>query len=261
MKVEDTDSPDIYKVSGRGELHIGILLENMRREGFEMAVSRPTVIIRVEDGVKQEPYEHVTVDVEQEYQGTIIEKLGQRGAEMTGMETAADGMTRVEFMCPTRGLIGYTSEFLTDTRGTGTLNHVFHAYGPFVGALPGRKNGVLIANSPGTTVSFGLWKIQERGKLFLGAGVKIYEGMIIGIHSRDSDLVVNANREKKLTNVRASGTDEKVDLVPPMNLSLERAIEFISDDELVEITPESIRIRKRLLMENERKRSTTKKVK
>ncbi len=259
MKVEDTDSPDIYKVSGRGELHIGILLENMRREGFEMAVSRPTVIIREENGVKKEPYEHVTVDVEQEYQGTIIEKLGQRGAEMTSMETAADGMTRIEFMCPTRGLIGYTSEFLTDTRGTGTLNHVFHAYGDFVGQLPGRKNGVLIANGSGETVSFGLWKIQERGKLFLGSGVKIYEGMIIGIHSRDSDLVVNASREKKLTNVRASGTDEKVDLIPPLNLSLERAIEFIADDELVEITPKSIRLRKRLLQENERKRATPKK--
>lgn len=259
MKVEDTDSADIYKVSGRGELHIGILLENMRREGFEIAVSRPTVILRVENGVKEEPYEHVTVDVEQEYQGTVIEKLGQRGAEMTGMETASDGMTRIEFMCPTRGLIGYTSEFLTDTRGTGTLNHVFHAYGPFVGALPGRKNGVLIANGSGETVSFGLWKIQERGKLFLGPNVKIYEGMIIGIHSRDSDLVVNASREKKLTNVRSSGTDEKVDLIPVLNLSLERAIEFIADDELVEITPINIRLRKRLLHENERKRSTPKK--
>ena len=259
MKVEDTDSPDIYKVSGRGELHIGILLENMRREGFEMAVSRPTVILREENGLKTEPYEHVTVDVEQEYQGTIIEKLGKRGAEMTSMETAADGMTRIEFMCPTRGLIGYTSEFLTDTRGTGTLNHVFHAYGDFVGALPGRKNGVLIANGSGETVSFGLWKIQERGKLFLGPNVKIYEGMIIGIHSRDSDLVVNASREKKLTNVRASGTDEKVDLIPPLNLSLERAIEFIADDELVEITPKSIRLRKRLLQEHERKRATPKK--
>jgi len=261
MKVEDTDSADIYRISGRGELHIGILLENMRREGFEMAVSRPTVILREENGVKTEPYESVTIDVEQEYQGTVIEKLGQRGAEMTGMETAADGMTRIEFMCPTRGLIGYTSEFLTDTRGTGTMNHVFHAYGAFVGQLPGRKNGVLIANGTGETVSFGLWKIQDRGKLFMGAGIKIYEGMIIGIHSRDSDLVVNASREKKLTNVRASGTDEKVDLVPPLNLSLERAIEFIADDELVEITPINIRLRKRLLSETERKRSTTKKIK
>jgi len=258
MKVEETDSADIYKISGRGELHIGILLENMRREGFEMAVSRPTVILRIEDGVKKEPYEHVTIDVESEYQGTVIEKMGQRGAEMTSMHTADDGMTRIEFMSPTRGLIGYTSEFLTDTRGTGTMNHVFHAYGDYVGALPGRKNGVLISMADGETVPFGLWKIQERGKLFLGGGVKIYEGMIIGIHSRDTDLVVNPTREKKLTNVRASGTDEKVDLVPPLNLSLERAIEFIADDELVEITPKSIRIRKRLLKENERKRATPK---
>jgi len=259
MRVEETDSADIYKVSGRGELHIGILLENMRREGFEMAVSRPTVIVREENGVKQEPYEHVTIDVEEQYQGTVIEKMGKRGAEMTSMETAADGMTRIEFMCPTRGLIGYTSEFLTDTRGTGTMNHVFHSYGDFVGALPGRSNGVLISMTDGETVPFGLWKIQERGKLFVGGGVKVYEGMIIGIHSRDSDLVVNPTREKKLTNVRASGTDEKVDLVPPLNLSLERAIEFIADDELVEITPKNIRLRKRLLKENERKRATPKK--
>lgn len=258
MKVEETDSADIYKISGRGELHIGILLENMRREGFEMAVSRPTVILREENGKKLEPYEHVTIDVESEYQGTVIEKMGQRGAEMTGMATADDGMTRIEFMCPTRGLIGYTSEFLTDTRGTGTMNHVFHAYGQFMGSLPGRKNGVLISMADGDTVPFGLWKIQERGKLFLGGGVKIYEGMIIGIHSRDTDLVVNPTREKKLTNVRSSGTDEKVDLVPAINLSLERAIEFIADDELVEITPKSIRIRKRLMKENERKRATPK---
>ena len=259
MRVEETDSADIYKISGRGELHIGILLENMRREGFEMAVSRPTVILREENGVKQEPYEHVTIDVEQEYQGTVIEKMGQRGAEMTSMETADDGMTRIEFMCPTRGLIGYTSEFMTDTRGTGTMNHIFHSYGDYIGSLPGRNNGVLIANGSGETVGFALWKIQERGKLFLGAGVKIYEGMIIGIHSRDSDLVVNASREKKLTNVRASGSDEKIDLVPPLNLSLERAIEFIADDELVEITPKNIRLRKRLLLEHERKRATSKK--
>ncbi|MDX8395689.1 MAG: translational GTPase TypA, partial [Mariprofundaceae bacterium] len=259
MKVEETDSADVYKISGRGELQIGILLENMRREGFEMAVSRPTVIIRIIDGVKKEPYESVTIDVQAEYQGTVIEKMGIRGAEMTSMETAADGMTRIEFIAPTRGLIGYTSEFMTDTRGTGVMNHVFHEYGNYVGALPGRLNGVLIANAPGETVSFGMWKIQERGKLFFGANVKIYEGMVIGIHSRDNDLVVNATREKKLTNVRSSGTDEAVNLIPPINLSLERAIEFIADDELVEITPKNIRIRKRLLTETARKRSTPKK--
>lgn len=256
MRVEETDSADIYKVSGRGELHIGILLETMRREGFEMAVSRPTVIVREIDGVKQEPYEHVTVDVEQEYQGAVIEKLGKRGAEMISMETNADGNTRVEFMCPTRGLIGYTSEFLTDTRGTGIMHHVFHDYGPFIGELPGRINGVLVSMENGESVAFALWKLQERGKMFIGSGEKLYEGMIIGINSRDSDMTVNPIKEKKLTNVRASGKDDSIDLVPPLNLSLERAIEFIADDELVEITPQSIRLRKRQLKEHERKRSS-----
>ncbi|MDQ6997595.1 MAG: translational GTPase TypA [Mariprofundus sp.] len=257
MRVEDTDSADVFKVSGRGELHIGILLETMRREGFEIAVSRPTVIIRVENGVKEEPYEHVTVDVEQEYQGAVIEKLGKRGAEMTSMATNADGCTRIEFMCPTRGLIGYTSEFLTDTRGTGIMHHVFHAYGPFIGTLPGgRINGVLISMENGSSVAFGLWKLQERGRMFIGSGATVYEGMIIGINNRDADMCVNPIREKKLTNVRSSGKDDAIDLVPPLNLSLERAIEFISDDELVEITPSSIRLRKRVLKENERKRGT-----
>ncbi|RLL51882.1 translational GTPase TypA [Mariprofundus sp. EBB-1] len=259
MRVEDTDSADVFKVSGRGELHIGILLETMRREGFEMAVSRPTVIIRVENGVKEEPYEHVTVDVEQEYQGAVIEKLGKRGAEMTSMATNADGCTRIEFMCPTRGLIGYTSEFLTDTRGTGIMHHVFHEYGPFIGTLPGgRINGVLISMENGSSVAFGLWKLQERGRMFIGSGETVYEGMIIGINNRDADMCVNPIREKKLTNVRSSGKDDAIDLVPPLNLSLERAIEFISDDELVEITPSSIRLRKRLLKEHERKRGTPK---
>ncbi len=258
MRVEETDSADVYKISGRGELHIGILLETMRREGFEMAVSRPTVIIRSIDGVKQEPYEHVTVDVEAEYQGSVIEKLGKRGAEMTSMETNKDGSTRIEFMSPTRSLIGYTSEFLTDTRGTGIMHHVFHAYGPYIGALPGRTNGVLISMENGESVAFALWKLQERGKMFIGSGQKLYEGMIIGINSRDSDMTVNPIKEKKLTNVRASGKDESIDLIPPMKLSLERAIEFIADDELVEITPTSIRLRKRKLKENERKRATPK---
>lgn len=256
MRVEETESADIYKISGRGELHIGILLENMRREGFEMAVSRPSVIVRVIDGEKQEPYEHVTVDVEAEYQGSVIEKLGKQGAEMTSMQSNADGSTRIEFMSPTRSLIGYTSEFLTDTRGTGVMHHVFHAYGPYIGALPGRTNGVLVSMENGESVAFALWKLQERGKMFIGAGEKVYEGMIIGIHSRDSDLVVNPIKEKKLTNVRASGKDDSIDLVTPLKLSLERAIEFIADDELVEITPKSIRLRKRFLKEHERKRSS-----
>jgi len=222
MRVEDTDSADVFKVSGRGELHIGILLETMRREGFEMAVSRPTVIIREENGVKEEPYEHVTVDVEQEYQGAVIEKLGKRGAEMTSMETNSDGCTRIEFMCPTRGLIGYTSEFLTDTRGTGIMHHIFHEYGPFIGTLPSsRINGVLISMENGSSVAFGLWKLQERGRMFIGSGATVYEGMIIGINNRDADMCVNPIREKKLTNVRSSGKDDAIDLIPPLNLSLE----------------------------------------
>ena len=256
MRVEETGSADIYKISGRGELHIGILLENMRREGFEMAVSRPSVIVREEDGVKQEPYEHVTIDVESQYQGTVIEKLGKRGAEMTSMHANADGSTRIEFLSPTRSLIGYTSEFLTDTRGTGVMHHLFHAYGPYIGALPGRTNGVLVSMENGESVAFALWKLQERGRMFIGAGEKVYEGMIIGIHSRDSDLVVNPIKEKKLTNVRASGKDDAIDLITPLKLSLERAIEFIDDDELVEITPKSIRLRKRFLKEHERKRAS-----
>ncbi len=256
MRVEDTDQGDVYLVSGRGELHIGILLENMRREGFEMAVSRPRVIIHEEHGVKMEPYESVTVDVGTEFQGTVIEKLGKRGAEMTQMQANSDDTSRIEFICPTRGLIGYTSEFLTDTRGTGTLHHLFHDYRPYAGTLPSRSNGVLISIGDGESVAFALWKIQERGKLFIAPGTKLYEGMIIGIHSRENDLVVNAVREKKLTNVRASGKDDAIDLVPPLTLTLERAIEFISEDELVEITPKSLRIRKRLLKEHERKRAT-----
>jgi len=255
MRVEDTDAGDMYMVSGRGELHIGILLENMRREGFEMAVSRPAVIIRTVDGVKQEPYEHVTVDVEAEYQGAVIEKLGKRGAQMTHMQNNSDGTTRVEFQCPTRGLIGYSSEFMTDTRGTGVIHHVFHEYGPFIGELPGRLSGVLVANGAGESVAFALWKLQERGKMFIGPNVKLYEGMIIGIHARDNDLVVNASKGKNLTNVRASGKDDAIDLVPPLQLTLERAIEFIDDDELVEITPKSIRLRKRHLSEIDRKRA------
>jgi len=256
MRVRETDAADVYEISGRGELHIGILLENMRREGFEMAVSRPSVIVREIDGEKQEPYEHVTVDVEADYQGTVIEKLGIRGAEMTHMQTNSDGSTRIEFMCPTRGLIGYTSEFLTDTRGTGVMHHLFHAYGPFIGKLPGRKNGVLISNGNGESVAFALWNLQERGKLFIAPNTKLYEGMIIGIHSRDNDLVVNATKTKKLTNTRSSGKDDAIDLVTPLQLTLERAIEFIDDDELVEITPKSIRLRKRKLLEHERKRDS-----
>ncbi|MDX8393012.1 MAG: translational GTPase TypA [Mariprofundales bacterium] len=256
MRVEETSSAEVYRISGRGELHIGILLENMRREGFEIAVSRPQVIMREIDGVKQEPYEHVTIDVNAEYQGSVIEKLGKRGARMTEMDTTPDGRTRIEFICPSRALIGYRSEFMTDTRGSGILNHIFHAYGPMVAAPPNRPNGVLISMSDGNSVAYALWKIQERGRLFIHSGTALYEGMVIGMNSRDTDMVVNAVRVKKLTNVRASGKDDAIDLVPPIILSLERAIEFIDDDELVELTPKNIRIRKRFLKEHERKRSS-----
>ena len=255
MKVEETDRAEAFKVSGRGELHIGILLETMRREGFEMAVSRPTVITREVDGKKEEPYEHVTVDVDTEYQGAVIEKLGQRGAQMENMIPTSDGRVRIEFMCPTRGLIGYTSEFLTDTRGTGILNHLFHSYGPFMKELPGRANGVLVSMMKGDAVAFALWNLEDRGKLFTSPGTPVYEGMIIGIHSRDNDLAVNPIKGKKLTNIRAAGSDDAVSLSPPLPLSLEQAIEFIEDDELVEITPTSIRLRKRFLTEQERKRA------
>ncbi|MFQ5509139.1 MAG: translational GTPase TypA [Leptospirillia bacterium] len=256
MKVEDTDRAESFKVSGRGELHIGILLENMRREGFEMAVSRPTVITREVDGKMQEPYEHVTVDVDADYQGVVIEKLGRRGAKMENLSPSPDGRVRIEFLCPTRGLIGYSSEFLTDTRGTGIMNHLFHDYGPYLKELPGRANGVLVSMANGDAVAFALWNLEDRGRLFVQPGTPLYEGMIIGIHSRDNDLAVNPVKGKKLTNIRAAGSDDAVNLTPPLQLTLERAIEFIEDDELVEITPESIRVRKRLLTEQERKRAS-----
>jgi len=262
MQVEETDAADIYKISARGELQICILLENMRREGFEMAVSRPQVIVRRdENGKRQEPYENVTIDVDAGHEGSVIEKLGKRGGEMQSMDTTSDGRVRLEFLCPTRGLIGYGSEFLTDTRGTGIMNHVFHAYGDWITNLPERNQGVLISMGDGDSVAYALWKVQERGRLFIGSGVPLYEGMVIGTNSRDSDMIVNAVREKKLTNVRSSGKDDAIRLVPPMPLTLERAIEFIGDDELVEITPTSIRLRKRLLKEHERKRASSSKKK
>ncbi len=255
MRVEETGQAEVFRIFGRGELHIGILLESMRREGYEMAVGRPTVVIRERDGQKQEPYEHVTVDVDAEYQGNVIEKLGRRGARMDEMSTSPDGRVRLIFTCPTRGLIGYTSEFLTDTRGTGIMNHVFHDWGPHLADLPGRTNGTLVSMVDGETVAFALWNLEERGRMFVGPGEKVYQGMIVGIHNRENDLVVNPLKGKKLTNMRASGRDDNINLTPPLPLTLEGAIEFIEDDELVEVTPESIRLRKRLLTENERKRA------
>jgi len=253
LRVEETDNTDTFKVSGRGELHLSILIENMRREGYELSVSKPEVILREIDGVTCEPLEYLTIDVPEEYQGTVIEKLGQRKAEMVSM-TSLEGTNRLEFIIPARGLIGFRTEFLTDTHGTGVMNHTFHDYGPWRGPIAGRKNGVLVAMEACETVAYGLFNLQDRGILFVGPGVKVYEGMIIGQHAKENDLVVNPGKGKKLTNVRASGSDEAVRLTPPRILSLEQALEFIDDDELVEVTPSSIRLRKKILDANERKK-------
>ena len=254
LRVEETADTDTFKVSGRGELHLSILIENMRREGYELAVSKPEVIYREINGVRCEPMEYLTIDVPEEYQGIVIEKLGTRRAEMTAMTPQPDGHIRLEFTIPARGLIGFRTEFLTDTRGTGIMNHIFHEYAPEKGPISGRANGVLIAMEPCETVAYALFNLQDRGALFVGPGVKVYEGMIIGEHNRENDLVVNPGKEKKLTNMRASGSDEAIRLTPPRVLSLEQALEFIEDDELVEITPTSIRMRKKLLSYVDRKR-------
>ena len=257
LRVEDTDSPDKFRVSGRGELHLSILIENMRREGFELGVSRPQVIIKEVDGVKQEPYELLTVDVESNHQGTIMEKLGARRGELLNMEPDGKGRVRLEYMMPARGLIGFQTEFLTATAGTGLLYHVFDHYGPVKsGEMRGRSNGVLISNGAGKCVAYALFNLQDRGRMIVSPGDELYEGMIIGIHTRDNDLVVNPLKGKQLTNVRASGTDEAVTLTPPIEMNLERALEFIEDDELVEVTPRFIRVRKRYLKEIDRKRES-----
>ena len=256
LRVEDTGSPDKFRVSGRGELHLGILIENMRREGYELGVSRPQVIIREVDGEKHEPYENLTVDVEAQHQGGVMEKLGMRKGDLLNMEPDGKGRVRLEYMIPARGLIGFQTDFLTATAGSGLIYHVFDHYGPMKkGEMGGRINGVLIANGVGTSVAYALWNLQERGRMFVGPGEELYEGMIIGIHTRDNDLVVNAMKGKQLTNVRASGTDDAITLVPPIQLTLERALEFIEDDELVEVTPQHIRLRKRFLKETDRKRA------
>lgn len=257
LRVEETESADKFRVSGRGELHLSVLIESMRREGFELGVSRPEVIYREVDGEKQEPYEMLTVDVEEQHQGTVMEKLGTRGGEMTNMELDGKGRVRIDFMIPSRGLIGFRTEFLTSTQGTGLMFSIFDHYGPLKkGEYGTRQNGVLIANAPGKALTNALFNLQERGRLFIGHGTEVYEGMIIGIHSRTNDLVVNALKGKQLTNVRASGTDEAQTLVPPITHTLEQALEFIDDDELVEVTPNHIRPRKKLLTENERKRAS-----
>jgi len=254
LRVEETSNSDTFKVSGRGELHLSILIENMRREGFELCVSKPEVIFREINGVLSEPMEYLMIDVPEEFQGTVIEKLGTRKAEMVSMQPM-NGINRLEFVIPARGLIGFRTEFLTDTRGTGVMNHTFHEYAPYKGPITGRKNGTLIALEAGETVAYSLFNLQERGVLFLGAGVDVYEGMILGQHAKENDLVVNACRGKKLTNVRASGSDEAIRLTTPRILTLEQALEYIDDDELVEVTPKSIRLRKKILDANERKKA------
>jgi GTP-binding protein len=254
LRVEDTDEPDVLRVAGRGELHLTILIENMRREGYELAVSRPQVLTRIVNGEVHEPYEALTVDIEDTHQGAVMEALGSRRAELSDM-SLGNGRARLEYRVPARGLIGFQGEFMTLTRGTGLISHIFDGFAPVKGDIPDRHNGVLVSNEHGEAVAYALFNLQERGRLFVGPGEKLYEGMIIGIHSRDNDLVVNPIKTKKLTNIRAAGKDEAILLTPPIELTLEYAVEFIADDELVEVTPTSIRIRKRFLKEQDRKRA------
>jgi len=256
LRVEDTGDTDVFLVAGRGELHLTILIENMRREGFELAVSRPRVVLRQIDGVTCEPFEALTVDVEEQHQGAVMEALGPRRGDLVNMESDSRGRARLEYRIPARGLIGFQGEFMNLTRGTGLMSHVFDGYAPQKGDIPERRNGVLVSQEDGEAVAYALWKLQERGRMFVTPGDKLYQGMVIGIHSRDNDLVVNPIKGKQLTNVRASGKDEAIALTPPIALTLEYAVEFIADDELVEVTPKSIRIRKRFLKEHERKKAS-----
>ena len=256
MRMKPTDNEGVFEVAGRGELHLTILIENMRREGYELAVSRPRVVYKEVDGVKMEPFEMLTVDVEENHQGPVMEELGRRKGDLQDMQPDGKGRVRLEYRIPARGLIGFQNDFLTMTRGTGVMSHVFDEYGPVKsGDLGERRNGAIISQDDGNAVAYALWKIQERGRLFIGPGEPIYEGMVIGVHSRDNDIVVTPIKGKQLTNIRASGTDEAIRLVPPIQLTLESAVEFINDDELAEITPKSIRIRKRWLKEFERRRA------
>jgi GTP-binding protein len=257
LRVEDTEEPDVMRVSGRGELHLTILVENMRREGYELAVSRPQVLTKIVDGVVHEPYEALTVDIEESHQGAVMEALGTRRAELTDMAIDGNsGRARLEYRVPARGLIGFQGEFMTTTRGTGLISHIFDGFAPVKGEIPDRHNGVLISSEQGEAVAYSLFNLQERGRMFVSHGEKLYEGMIIGIHSRENDLVVNPTKTKKLTNIRAAGKDEALILTPPIQLTLEYAVEFIADDELVEVTPISIRTRKRYLKEQDRKKAS-----
>ena len=256
LRVEGTGDTDSFLVSGRGELHLTILIENMRREGFELAVSRPRVVLREIDGVTCEPFEALSVDVEEQHQGAVMEAIGPRRGDLTNMESDSRGRARLDYRIPARGLIGFQGEFMNLTRGTGLMSHVFDGYAPLKGDIPERRNGVLVSQEDGEAVAYALWKLQERGRMFVSPGDKLYQGMVIGIHSRDNDLVVNPVKGKQLTNVRASGKDDAIALVPPIALTLEYAVEFIADDELAEVTPASIRIRKRFLKEHERKKAS-----
>ena len=258
LRVDETDSPDSFEVSGRGELHLSILIETMRREGFELLVSRPKVILKEKDGITTEPIELLVINVPEDLVGVVIEKLGKRKAQMTDMVTEEDGRTTIEFSIPARGLIGYRSEFMTDTRGTGTMNHVFQGYEEYKGEIPGRTRGTLIAFEKGISTTYGLFNAQERGELFIGAGTDVYEGMIVGLNARGEDISINVCKEKHLTNMRASGADEALRLVPPIEFTLEKAIEFIGEDELVEITPKNIRLRKKILDSRIRERAARK---
>jgi GTP-binding protein len=255
LRVRETDSPDSFEVSGRGELHLSVLIETMRREGFELLVSRPKVIFKEIDGVKCEPIERLVVNVPDDSVGTVIEKLGRRKAEMVNMEPAEEGHTKVEFRIPARGIIGYRTEFLTDTKGEGTMNHIFDCYEPYKGEIQARVRGTIVAFEAGKSITYGLYNAQDKGELFIGPGVEVYEGMIVGLNSRGEDLAINVCKEKHLTNTRASGSDDALRLVPPIQMSLEKAIEFIADDELVEITPKNIRLRKKILNNKDRERA------
>lgn len=255
LRVEETDSPDTFKVSGRGELHLSILIETMRREGYELLVSKPNVIYKTIDGKKQEPYELATIDIPEEFMGVVMEKMGIRKGEMTNMFSQNNGYLRMEFQIPARGLIGYRSEFMTDTKGNGILNHVFDSYGPVKGELPGRNRGSLVSAETGDATTYGIFNAQERGVIFIEPGMDIYSGMVVGENSRDTDLIVNVCKKKKLDNMRASGSDEALILTPPRIMSLEQALNFIADDELLEVTPKNLRIRKRILDEKTRRRS------
>jgi GTP-binding protein len=257
LRVEETEDPDKFKVSGRGELHLSVLIETMRREGYELAVSRPEVIVREVDGVREEPFEQLVVDMEEQFQGGVMERLGMRRGQLSGMEPDGKGRVRLDYLIPARGLIGFQTEFRTLTAGTGLLFHVFDHYGPVSGgAIAKRPNGVMISNGQGSSPAYSLNTLQERGRLLIGEGENIYEGQLVGIHSKDNDLTVNALRAKQMTNVRASGKDDTPQLTPPVRMSLEQALEFIEDDELVEVTPKAIRLRKKHLTESDRKRAS-----